>query len=596
MSAPLFSKVLVANRGEIAVRVIRACRELGIGAVAVYSEADRDALHVRVADEAHLLGPGVPAESYLHQDRVIEAALRSGAQAIHPGYGFLAENAVFARRVAAEGLTWIGPPPEAMEMMGSKIEARRIMQAAGVPIVPGTTEEVREVERVLELGDRFGWPIALKASAGGGGKGFEVVATPADAAVALERSRRQGEAYFSDPAVYVEKYIASPRHVEIQIIADAHGNVVALGERDCSLQRRHQKVVEEAPSPALDDAIRARMCAMGVDAARAVGYVNAGTIETIFDDDTRDFYFLEMNTRIQVEHCVTELVTGIDLVREQLRVAAGLPLSFRQEDVHVRGHAIECRINAEDAASGFLPSPGRITAYREPAGPGVRVDAALEEGGEIVPLYDPMVAKLLVWDADRDAARARMRRALDEYVVEGVKTLIPLHRLIMESPEFARGETCHGLVEETWPAVLREAEEAGGGASRARVAPAQGARGPAIARAFVAEVDGHRHDVVVHVAEEPWLAETRDRLRERRSAGAGAAGAGAVVSPMQGTLLKLAIAEGDVVEAGQVVAVVEAMKMENEVVAPRSGASPQSRSRPARASRRGQVLAEIAEP
>ena len=553
-----FKRILVANRGEIALRVFRAARELGIGCVAVYSEADRDALHVRRADDAYLLGLGAPAESYLNQDRVFEAARKAGADAIHPGYGFLAENASFARRCAEEGIAWIGPPPEAIDAMGSKIRAREIMLAAGVPIVPGTTERVEDPARVIELGEQYGWPIALKAAAGGGGKGLKVVATPDEAERALEAAQREGQSYFGDPAVYVEKYLLDPRHVEVQLMADTHGTVVSLHERDCTLQRRHQKIVEETPSPAVTPEVRARLGEMAVAAARAVGYVGAGTIECLMD--TRgDVYFLEMNTRIQVEHTITEMATGIDLVREQITVAQGAPLSFAQDEVVLRGHAIECRVNAEDPTT-FLPSPGRIVRYREPSGPGVRVDSALEEGGEIVALYDPMVAKLVVWDRTRDLARARMRRALDEMVVEGVRTLIPLHRLIMEAPEFARGETCAGLVEDVWPGQLTAAEEP--------LAPAADATR---SRSYVAEVDGRRFEVLVHAPDDPVLVEARRRRIARGLGGGGAAAAGTVTSPMQGSVLQVEVAEVDTVVAGQVIAIVEAMKMENEIAAPRAG-------------------------
>src|SRR5438128_2741882 len=368
------SKVLVANRGEIAVRIFRTLRELGIGTVAVYSEADRGALHAVAADEAYLIGPGPSAESYLAVERVLEAARRSGAEAVHPGYGFLAENAGFARAVAEAGLVWIGPPPEAIEAMGSKTAARATMQAAGVPIVPGTTEPVSSAEEVRRLGDELGWPIAIKAAAGGGGKGLKFVRSPDEVEAAFASARREGEAYFSDASVYVERYLEDPRHVEVQVLADAHGNVIHLGERDCTIQRRHQKLVEETPSPAVDEALRARIGRIGVDAARACGYRSAGTIEGLLTADG-DYFFMEMNTRIQVEHTVTEMVTGLDLVREQVRIALGEPLSLTQDDVALRGHAIECRINAEDAARGFLPAPGVVSVYREPAGRGVRVDS-----------------------------------------------------------------------------------------------------------------------------------------------------------------------------------------------------------------------------
>ena len=364
-----FSRVLVANRGEIAVRIFRTLRELGIGTVAVYSEADRDALHARVADEAYLIGPPPPAESYLVVERLLETAKRAGAEAIHPGYGFLAENAGFARAVEEAGLTWIGPPAAAIELMGTKTAARAAMQAAGVPIVPGTTDPVETAEEAIEIGNEIGWPIALKAASGGGGKGLKLVESAEGVAAAFASAQREGEAYFADPTVYVERYLDDPRHVEVQVLADAHGNVIHLGERECTIQRRHQKLVEETPSPAVDDELRARIGAIAVDAARAAGYRSAGTIEGLLTRDG-DYYFLEMNTRIQVEHTVTEMVTGLDLVREQVLIAAGEPLALRQEDVHLRGHSIECRINAEDPSAGFLPTPGRVTSYREPAGPG----------------------------------------------------------------------------------------------------------------------------------------------------------------------------------------------------------------------------------
>ena len=442
----LFSKVLVANRGEIAIRIFRTLRELEIGTVAVYSEADRGALHVRRADEAFLLGSGAPAESYLNQERILEAAGAAGAEAVHPGYGFLAENADFARAVEAAGLTWIGPPPEAIEAMGSKTEARERMKARGVPIIPGTTEPVTSPDEVVRLGGELGWPLAIKASAGGGGKGFRVVREDDDVERAFETAQREGEAYFSDPTVYVERYLEDPRHVEVQVLADAYGNVIHLGERDCTIQRRHQKLVEETPSPAVDAELRARIGAIAVEAARAVGYRSAGTIEGLLDRDGA-YYFMEMNTRIQVEHTVTEMATGLDLVREQVLIAAGEPLSLSQDDVRLTGHAIECRINAEDPSSGFLPTPGRIAGYREPAGPGVRVDSGVEDGSEISPLYDPMVAKLIVHGVDREHARRRMLRALDEYEIGGVTTLLGFHRALLSHPCFADGATCHGVVE-----------------------------------------------------------------------------------------------------------------------------------------------------
>jgi acetyl-CoA/propionyl-CoA carboxylase, biotin carboxylase, biotin carboxyl carrier protein len=557
--APPFRKVLVANRGEIAVRIVRALRELGIGSVAVYSEADRGSLHVRRADEARLIGPGAAAESYLASDRIIAAALASAAEAIHPGYGFLAENAAFARACEAAGLTWIGPPPSAIEAMGSKIGARRRMAAAGVPIVPGTTEEIRDAAKVVELGDRYGWPIAIKASAGGGGRGMEVVASAAEAGRALETARRQGEAYFADAAVYVEKYVEDPRHVEIQVLADSHGATIHLGERDCTLQRRHQKVLEESPSPAVSAELRARMGTMAVEAARAVGYVGAGTVECLLDRHG-EFFFLEMNTRIQVEHPVTELVTGFDLVRAQIEIAAGAELPIAQADVELRGHAFECRINAEDAGAGFRPAPGRVVRYAEPAGPGVRVDSGIEEGDDVSGLYDPLIAKLCVWDSDRERARLRMLRALDELVVEGVPTLVPLHRLILQHPSFIAGETCAGLIEGELADAL------------AASAPAEPALPPPELRHYAVEVDGARYDVAVALPVDELLAAERRRRAERRARGGlGAAGGEAVASPMQGTVLRVEVGEGDAVEAGAVLVIVEAMKMENEIRAHSAG-------------------------
>ncbi|MCL4290130.1 MAG: acetyl-CoA carboxylase biotin carboxylase subunit [Thermoleophilia bacterium] len=581
---PPFRKVLVANRGEIAIRVFRTLRELGVGAVAVYSEADRASLHVAAADEAYLVGPGPAAESYLVQERLIETAVAAGAEAIHPGYGFLAENARFARAVGEAGLVWIGPPPEAIELMGSKVAARELMRAAGVPIVPGTTEPVESVEEVVRLGDEFGWPVAIKAAAGGGGKGFKVVSDAAEAERAYQSARREGEAYFSDPTVYVEKYIDDPRHVEVQVLADAHGTVLHLGERDCTIQRRHQKLVEESPSPAVSPQLRERIGRIAVDAARAAGYRSAGTIEGLLDPDG-NYYFLEMNTRIQVEHTVTEMVTGIDLVREQVLIAAGEPLSFAQEDVRVAGHAIECRINAEDPSSGFLPTPGAITRYREPAGPGVRVDSGVVEGTEVMGLYDPLIAKLIVWDRDRESARRRMLRALSEYAIEGITTLIGFHRALLSHPCFVEGATCRGLVEsDELAARARELTTRGG--------PATVGTGRTRDRVVLAEVDGRRFEVRLHAAEPPY-AELARRRRERVSGGTTGAGSEAVVSPMQGTVLAVEVSDGDEVSPGQVICVIEAMKMENEVTAHRPGLVSGLAVRAGDAVKTGQVVCTV---
>jgi acetyl-CoA/propionyl-CoA carboxylase, biotin carboxylase, biotin carboxyl carrier protein len=578
-----FRKILVANRGEIAVRVFRTLRELGIGTVAVYSEADRGSLHVSYADEAYLIGPGPSSESYLRIDRILDAAEKSGAEAIHPGYGFLAENADFARACEEAGVTWIGPPPEAIEVMGSKTAAREAMRRAGVPIVPGTTAPVSSTEDVVGLGEEFGWPLAIKAAAGGGGKGLRVVEGPEEAERALATARREGEAYFADSTVYVERYLDDPRHVEVQVLADAHGNVVHLGERDCTIQRRHQKLVEETPSPAVDHELRERIGAIAVEAARAVGYRNAGTVEGLLSQEG-EYFFLEMNTRLQVEHTVTELVTGLDLVREQVRIAAGEPLAFAQEEVHFSGHAIECRINAEDVGKGFLPGPGTITAYREPAGPGVRVDSGFGEGTEISGLYDPLVAKLCVHAPDRELARRRMLRALSEFVIEGVPSLVGFHRALLEHPCFAAGETCRSPVESQELAALA-----------AELCPSSGAMavsGTMDARTSVVELDGRRAEVRVLVPEPPFR-ELARRRRERATAGHSGAGRDAVVSPMQGTVLAVEVADGEEVVAGQVVCVVEAMKMENEITAHRDGTVGELSVEPGSPVSAGQVICVV---
>jgi len=566
MAENTFEKVLVANRGEIAIRVTRTLRELGLGAVAVYSEADRGALHVAYADEAYLIGPAPAAESYLKIETLVETAQRAGAGAVHPGYGFLAENASFARAVEDAGLVWIGPPPDAIELMGSKTRARQAMQAAGVPIIPGTTDPVGSVDELLALGEEIGYPLLIKAAAGGGGKGMEEVHAPADAERAFETARRQGQSYFASPDVYVEKLIVDPRHVEVQVLADAHGNVIHLGERDCTIQRRHQKLIEETPSPAVDDALRARIGAIGVDAARAAGYRSAGTIEGLLTQDG-EYFFMEMNTRIQVEHTVTEEVTGVDLVREQIRIALGEPLSLTQDQVELRGHAIECRINAEDVSQGFLPSPGLVTAYREPSGPGVRVDSGVAEGYEVSGAYDPMIAKLIVHGVDREHARRRMLRALGEFVIEGPTTLLGFHKALLAHDCFVRGETCHGLVESS--ELARQAAALDGGST----APPsksllRGAARPVV-RSRAVEVNGRRFDVRLVEPEQPWRELARRRAERRR--GAGHAGSDAIVSPMQGTVLTVDVADGDTVEEGAVLCVVEAMKMENEVRAPHAG-------------------------
>jgi acetyl-CoA/propionyl-CoA carboxylase biotin carboxyl carrier protein len=580
---PVFSKVLVANRGEIAVRVFRTLRELGIGTVAVYSEVDRGSLHARMADEAYLVGPGPAAQSYLVQERLLEVAQRAGAEAVHPGYGFLAENAGFARAVAEAGLTWIGPPAEAIEVMGSKTAARERMAAAGVPVVPGTTDPVTSADDVLRLGEELGWPLAIKAAAGGGGKGLKVVESADEAERAFESAQREGQAYFSDSTVYVERYLEDPRHVEVQVLADGHGNVIHLGERDCTIQRRHQKLVEETPSPAVDEELRERIGGIAVEAARAVGYRSAGTIEGLLSQEG-EYFFLEMNTRIQVEHTVTEMATGLDLIREQVLIAAGEPLSLHQEDVRLAGHALECRINAEDPANGFLPSPGRITSYREPAGPGVRVDSGVVAGSEIPDLYDPLVAKLIVHDVDREHARRRMLRALGEFEIGGITTLLGFHQALLEHPCFVEGDTCHGVVES--PELAERAQEL---SVRQSAVPAQADGAPTRARRLSLELDGRRYDVEALVPEPPH-AELARRRRERAAGGGHTGAKDAVVSPMQGTVLAVEVAEGDEVVAGQVICVVEAMKMENEITAHSAGRVSELAVEPGQAVASGQTV------
>jgi acetyl-CoA/propionyl-CoA carboxylase biotin carboxyl carrier protein len=554
----MFSKVLVANRGEIAVRIFRSLRDMGIGSVAVYSDVDRTAVHPRYADEAYALGGATSAESYLVVEKLLEAAKATGAGAVHPGYGFLAENAAFARAVEEAGLVWIGPPPSAIELMGSKTRARQAMQAAGVPIIPGTTDPVGSADEVAALGEEIGYPLLIKAAAGGGGKGMEIVWSAGEAARAFDSAQRQGRSYFADPSVYVEKYLEDPRHVEVQVLADAHGNVIHLGERDCTIQRRHQKLIEETPSPAVDQKLRDRIGKIAIDAARAAGYRSAGTIEGLLAPDGA-YYFMEMNTRIQVEHTITEVVAGVDIVRAQIQVALGERLEFGQDQIHLQGHAIECRINAEDPSAGFLPSPGTITYYREPSGPGVRVDSGVAEGSVVSPLYDPMVAKLIVRGADRDDAIGRMLRALGEYRIGGVKTLIGFHQALLSHPCFRAGETCHGVVES--PEIAARAEEL----SVDEPGPVAPLAAATVERVTFAEVEGRRVEVKVHVPEPPYR-ELARRRRERAAHG-GAGATGAIVSPMQGTVLDVKVAEGDAVEPGQVICVIEAMKMENEVTA-----------------------------
>jgi acetyl-CoA/propionyl-CoA carboxylase biotin carboxyl carrier protein len=574
----MFSKVLVANRGEIAIRVIRALEELGVASVAVYSELDRDALHVQRADEAYLLGPGPAAESYLKVDKILEVAKEAGAEAIHPGYGFLAENAAFARACEEAGIVFIGPPADAIDAMGSKTRARELMAAAGVPIVPGTTEPVETIDDARKvIADTIGYPVAVKAAGGGGGKGFRVALSEDELQDAFEGAAREGEKFFSDATVYLERYLPDPRHVEVQVLADSHGAVIHLGERDCSVQRRHQKLIEESPAPAVDEELRERIGKIATEAASAVGYRSAGTIEGLLAQNAAgesEYFFLEMNTRVQVEHCVTEMTTGVDIVREQIRIAAGEPLSLTQDDVRLDGHAIECRINAEDASKNFAPAPGRITSYREPTGPGVRVDSGVLDGSEITPMYDPMVAKLIVWDVDRESATRRMLRALHEYEVGGLKTLIPFHKALLATEQWARGETCRDLVEDRkWLKALAQPkpeQTADGDDEQAKVE-----------QAYTVEVSGRRFDVKVigpppagsanGTAVAAATAGRKPPRRERASGGGGGGGGDTLASPLQGTVLKVAVDKGATVDEGALICVIEAMKMENEITAHKAG-------------------------
>jgi acetyl-CoA/propionyl-CoA carboxylase biotin carboxyl carrier protein len=567
----MFSKVLIANRGEIAVRIIRACEELGIATVAVYSEIDRDAIHVQRADEAYLLGPAPASESYLVIDKILDVCRQSGAEAVHPGYGFLAENAAFARALEEAGIVFIGPPSSAIDAMGSKTKARELMQAAGVPIVPGTTEPVETIEDARSIiADTIGYPVAVKAAGGGGGKGFRVALTEDELQGAFEGAAREGQNFFGDPTVYLERYLPDPRHVEVQVLADGHGNVIHLGERDCSLQRRHQKLIEESPAPAVEASpgLREKIGKIATDAAAAVSYTGAGTIEGLLQDG--EYFFLEMNTRVQVEHCVTEMVTGIDIVKEGIRVAAGAELSIAQEDVVLRGHAIECRINAEDASRNFAPAPGAIGDYREPTGPGVRVDSGVGPGSEISPTYDPMVAKLIVWDADREQATRRMLRALGEYEITELKTLIPFHQAILATEQWANAETCRDLIEDRdWLKTL---------AFEAAPKAADDDGEEKLEQTYTVEVSGKRFDVkvigpppvagVVAAAGNggaPAAGRRPPRRAERSSGGGG--GSDTLSSPLQGTVLRVAVEQGAAVEEGALIAVIEAMKMENEITA-----------------------------
>ena len=560
----MFSKILIANRGEIAVRVIRACRELGIASVAVYSELDRNALHVRLADEAYALGGETAADSYLNTSAILDAIEQSGAEAVHPGYGFYSENADFARAITDRGVTFIGPPPAAIEVMGDKISARLAAEKVGVSGVPGTTEIIQDPDEVRSFGEEHGYPVAIKAAYGGGGRGMKVVHSADEVDAALESAQREAESFFGRSECYMERYLTWPRHIEMQIIADQHGNTVWLGERDCSAQRRHQKLVEESPAPNFPDEVRQAMGEAAVAVAEGCDYTNAGTVEFLFQDG--EFYYLEMNTRLQVEHPVSELVSGVDLVREQIRVAAGEKLSFSQSDVEQRGHAIEVRINAEDPAGGrFLPSPGTLSELRIPDGFGVRWDGGYEAGDTVSQFYDNLVGKLIVWGSDRDTAISRMRSALTELEVGGIATTAAAHSAILASTDFQAGEHSTKWVEET----LDLSDVSGS----PKDAPEAADDEPLTRKDVVLEVNGKRFEVAAWVPETAGAVATPKSSKPRRSASnaGSSAGSGQVAVPMEGTIVKVLVEGGQEVAEGEAVVVLEAMKMENNINADKSG-------------------------
>jgi len=562
----MFDAVLIANRGEIAIRIARACRELGVRAVGVYSEVDRDAPHVAAMDEAYLLGAAAASESYLAIDKVIDVARRAGADAIHPGYGFLAENADFAQAVADAGMVFIGPPPAAIAAMGDKLSARAVADAAGVPVVPGTREPTDDPEVAMAFGDEYGYPVAVKAMFGGGGRGMKVVQGREEMRDALIAARRESEAAFGRGECYLERYLERPRHVEIQVLADLDGTTIYLGERDCSLQRRHQKLVEEAPAPGVTEQVRTAMGEAAVRVAKEMGYTNAGTCEFLLDEDGETFYFLEMNTRLQVEHPVTEMITGVDLAQAQLRIAAGDGMGMTQDDVELRGHAIEVRINAEEPAANFVPTPGTIGDFAAPLGPWVRFDTGARAGYTVPRDYDSMIGKLIVWAADRDGARARMSRALDELVIEGLPTTVPFHRFAMTHPQFAAGDHATSSVEREWDLSSLQPQAVGPGDED----------DPDTGREVTVEVDGRRVAVRLFGALPTGVAPAAAAATPRRRRGGSGGGAAIassedLVAPMQGTVIEVSVEVGATVAEGDTLLVLEAMKMENAVKAHRAG-------------------------
>jgi acetyl-CoA/propionyl-CoA carboxylase biotin carboxyl carrier protein len=576
----MIKSLLIANRGEIAVRVLRTARDMGIRTIAIYSELDRDALHVELADEAWNVGPAPAAESYLNQDRVLQIAHESGAEAVHPGYGFLSENAGFARAVADAGVIWVGPSPEAIQAMGDKITSRRNAEEFGVPTVPGVTDPVTDVAEVVELARAFGYPVAIKAAHGGGGKGLRVARSDDEVPDAFDGARREAEAYFGNPEVYVEKYLEHTRHIEAQILFDGNGNGVFLGERDCSVQRRHQKLIEETPSPGFSLKQRRALGKAALAAGKSCSYVNAGTVEFLTDRDG-EFYFLEMNTRLQVEHTVTEMVTGIDLVEWQLRIASGEDLDL--PEIEPRGHAIEFRINAENPYAGYLPTPGQIVEWREPSGPGVRLDGWIRQGTTVSQYYDNLLAKLVVWGPDRATAINRGKRALEEFVIRGVSTTIPAHLAVLEHPDFIAGNHHTKWMEET--IVL-------GGSSPD--APPSLPEDEAMSRKDIkVEIGGRRFSVSYWAPESTPDGPIRRRPPKMSASGGPAVPDGVITAPMQGTIVKVSVAAGQPVKTGDPICVLEAMKMENEVKSPSDGEVIDLRIEPGDTVASGQVIAII---
>ena len=559
----MLKKILIANRGEIAVRVIRTAREMGIATVAVYSELDRNALHVRLADEAYALGGQTAAESYLNTEAILDAIRKSGADGVHPGYGFFSENADFARAITEMGVAFIGPPPEAIVEMGDKVSSRKAALRGGAPIVPGTTEFVTTAKEIQDFGNEFGWPVAIKAAFGGGGRGMKVVQSADQVQEAMDSAQRESKAFFGRDEIYVERYLTWPRHIEVQLVGDKHGNVVWVSTRDCSAQRRHQKLIEEAPAPGLPDGVEEAMGEAAVKAAKAVGYYNAGTVEFIFQDN--DFFFLEMNTRLQVEHPVTEVITGIDLVEWQIRVASGekLPMTQKQVAALRNGHGIEVRINAENPTAGkFLPSPGTITKLTTPDGFGTRFDGGYEAGDTVSQYYDNLVGKLIVWGKDRDTAIARTIRALDEMVIEGVHTTIPADLAILRHPDFSAVTHSTKWVEETLD-LSGMVSTTGGTATNDE---------GLVERATTIEVNGKRFDVKMWVPEFASGPVKKSNKPTRGSGGSGgSANSGEVAAPMQGTIVKVSVEVGQEVAVGDSVVVLEAMKMENQITAEKAG-------------------------